>query len=231
MASQPIRGSDIVHTKEMLNTMLRNIGHLFEKVQRLEQTTDATGVWIKRVGGLLHYHIVSEKRMEAENPRDRKMLPLHQKISNIWNQVASLEAGFWEAKILRETQVKVTQKLTKKVDEGYKELVELASSSSEETVQKLTKVLKTNGITQKQTTRYNRLDQEGKPDKKGNGKAVLPAIPRTLRKENKTQIISELAEDELDQAGQVEEMKDLKKKKSWLDIQLGIQEPPYRLLE
>ena len=31
--SQPIRKSDTVRTNEMLNTMLRNIGHLFEKVE------------------------------------------------------------------------------------------------------------------------------------------------------------------------------------------------------
>ena len=69
------------------------------------------------------------------------------------------------------------------VDEGYKELVELASSSSEETVQKLTKVLKTKGISQQQTTRFNEMDHEGKPDRKGKGKAIPPAIPRTSKKE------------------------------------------------
>ena len=53
MASQPIRKSDTARMNEMLNTMLRNIGHLFEKVERLEQTTDASGVWVERVGGLL----------------------------------------------------------------------------------------------------------------------------------------------------------------------------------
>ena len=40
------------------------------------------------------------------------MLPLHQEISDIWNQVARLEAELGEAKILMKTQVKVTQKLT-----------------------------------------------------------------------------------------------------------------------
>ena len=159
------------------------------------------------------------------------MLPLRQEISDIWNKVSSLDAGVGEARILMEIQVKVTQKLTKKVDQGYKELVELASSFSEEMIQKLTKVLKTNGITQEQTTRYNGMDQEGKPDEKGKGRLYHQLYQGLLERRMKLRLFQNWLRMKWTGLDRLKRWKDLKEMKSWLDIQLGIQEPLRQLLE
>lgn len=66
------RRSDMDRTNELLRTILRNMDHLNEKVDRIEQTADASKIWIERVGGMLDYYLSTPKKTEAINPLTRR---------------------------------------------------------------------------------------------------------------------------------------------------------------
>ena len=120
------------------------MGHLFENVECLNETTNAASIQVEWVGELRDYHIISNKKTEVQGPKDRKILLLHQEISDIWTKVAYMETGLQNVKAQIEKQVQGTKHLMEKVKGSYKELARLTRSISKEVTEKLIMSLKNN---------------------------------------------------------------------------------------
>ena len=84
-ARPPTRRSDVDQTNELLRTILRNMQHLTDKVEHIEQTVEASRVWIERVGGTFDFHWTTDKKEESIDPsKEPEMLPARRELSDIW---------------------------------------------------------------------------------------------------------------------------------------------------
>lgn len=124
------RRSDTDRTNELLHTILRNMNHLNEKVDRIEQTADASAIWIERVGGQLDYHLLTKKKEVSSDPSvSAKMLPARAEISDIWNKVTCIESELKAMRDLVEAQAAENRKLVEKMEGGYQDMVDLTAQN------------------------------------------------------------------------------------------------------
>ena len=165
-ARPPTRRSDTDQTNELLRTILRNMQHLTDKVDRIEQTAEASRVWIERVEGTFDFHWTTDKKEESVDPsKEPGMLPARRELSDIWQKVANLESGISEARGLMEVQVVESKRLSQSVQGGYEQLVEYVIERAREAF--------ASGKV------HPEEDQRAGQDRKGKSRAVVqPALPR-----------------------------------------------------